>query len=155
MEPGLACIITRFFSWFRGQDSDGNRRKWVFEGVEGEEVPMELSGLSVGKSSIVHVLDVFGGGSSEGRSPAAAATCGVRHHPFVNRTLLTTPLPRTHSHSAPAAPVKKPPPSPPFRPTCHVTTAPSSTTSLPTRVPSACSWRRLETSTYWTRTTRR
>lgn len=61
--------------WFRGEDSDDKKRKWVFEGIEEDQelkVPTELSGPSAGQSSIVHVLDVFLGvdhhnGSSSGR----------------------------------------------------------------------------------------
>ncbi|KAJ8092442.1 hypothetical protein PM082_023695 [Marasmius tenuissimus] len=52
--------------WFRGQDSDTHKRKWVFEGLsdlerEGEGIsePRELSGASAGQSSLVHALDCF------------------------------------------------------------------------------------------------
>ncbi|KAF9265338.1 Indoleamine 2,3-dioxygenase [Marasmius fiardii PR-910] len=47
--------------WFRGEDSDPFKRKWVFEGIseEGLEEPKELSGASAGQSSLVHALDCF------------------------------------------------------------------------------------------------
>ncbi|KAG5350008.1 hypothetical protein C0989_000725 [Termitomyces sp. Mn162] len=48
--------------WFRGEDSDTNGRKWVFEGIEEDpslKTPTELSGPSAGQSSLIHVLDVF------------------------------------------------------------------------------------------------
>ncbi|RDB28528.1 Indoleamine 2,3-dioxygenase 1 [Hypsizygus marmoreus] len=48
--------------WLRGEDSDVNKRKWVFEGLEEDpslKTPTELSGPSAGQSSMVHVLDVF------------------------------------------------------------------------------------------------
>ncbi|KAF9449443.1 Indoleamine 2,3-dioxygenase [Macrolepiota fuliginosa MF-IS2] len=48
--------------WFRGEDSDVKKRKWVFEGVEEDPTlrqPTELSGPSAGQSSLVHVLDIF------------------------------------------------------------------------------------------------
>lgn len=48
--------------WFRGEDSDTQKRKWVFEGVEEDPTlrqPTELSGPSAGQSSLVHVLDIF------------------------------------------------------------------------------------------------
>ncbi|KAF8625230.1 hypothetical protein AX17_006896 [Amanita inopinata Kibby_2008] len=58
--------------WFRGEDSDVNKRKWVFEGIEDDpelDVPTELSGPSAGQSSIVHVLDVFLGIEHPSPSP--------------------------------------------------------------------------------------
>ncbi|KAF8992282.1 hypothetical protein BDQ17DRAFT_1459564 [Cyathus striatus] len=48
--------------WFRGEDSDINHRKWVYEGIDDYpelKTPTELSGPSAGQSSIVHVLDLF------------------------------------------------------------------------------------------------
>ncbi|TFK61105.1 Indoleamine 2,3-dioxygenase [Pluteus cervinus] len=48
--------------WFRGEDSDLLKRKWVFEGVDEDPTlsqPEELSGPSAGQSSMVHVLDIF------------------------------------------------------------------------------------------------
>lgn len=48
--------------WFRGQDSDRNKRKWVFDGLEQDpslREPTELSGPSAGQSSLVHALDIF------------------------------------------------------------------------------------------------
>ncbi|KAH8824819.1 Indoleamine 2,3-dioxygenase [Flagelloscypha sp. PMI_526] len=57
--------------WFRGEDSDPLKRKWVFEGLEDEpdlEDPTELSGPSAGQSSVIHVLDAFLGVAT--RSPS-------------------------------------------------------------------------------------
>ena len=53
--------------WFRGEDSGsssrgGEKRKWVFEGMEMDETlkePTELSGPSAGQSSLIHALDAF------------------------------------------------------------------------------------------------
>jgi len=112
--------------WFRGQDSDDNGRKWVFEGVEEEEegvrVPMELSGPSAGQSSIVHVLDVFLGVDHQGGSrqqhqqpqppPVASTSSAPSSLLFPPPSLSSTgpPLPRpplvSTSQSAPAGPVK-------------------------------------------------
>jgi len=43
--------------WFRGEDSDPARRKWMFQGVEKQ--PTDLSGPSAGQSALIHALDVF------------------------------------------------------------------------------------------------
>lgn len=48
--------------WFSGVDSDRQKRKWVFEGIEMDptlKVPVEVSGPSAGQSSLVHALDIF------------------------------------------------------------------------------------------------
>ncbi|KAG6910272.1 hypothetical protein DXG01_012084 [Tephrocybe rancida] len=48
--------------WFRGVDSDPNKRPWVFAGIEADpslQQPTELSGPSAGQSSLVHALDIF------------------------------------------------------------------------------------------------
>ncbi|KAF8072250.1 Indoleamine 2,3-dioxygenase [Lyophyllum atratum] len=58
--------------WFRGEDSDVKKRKWVFEGLEEDpslKTPTELSGPSAGQSSMVHVLDVFLGVDHQSSSP--------------------------------------------------------------------------------------
>ncbi|KAG6811814.1 hypothetical protein H0H92_005673 [Tricholoma furcatifolium] len=58
--------------WLRGEDSDENRRKWIFEGIEQDpslEIPKELCGPSAGQSSMVHVLDVFLGIDHQPTSP--------------------------------------------------------------------------------------
>ena len=60
------CDPTRFYyeirPWFRGVDSDGANRPWVFEGIELDpslHEPTELSGPSAGQSSLIHALDIF------------------------------------------------------------------------------------------------
>ncbi|KAF8896020.1 hypothetical protein BD779DRAFT_1493475 [Infundibulicybe gibba] len=60
------CDPERYYNevrpWFRGEDSDLEDRKWVFEGAEEDpdlRTPTELSGPSAGQSSLVHVLDIF------------------------------------------------------------------------------------------------
>ena len=48
--------------WFRGEDSDLLKRKWVFQGISEDpslSEPKELSGPSAGQSSMIHVLDIF------------------------------------------------------------------------------------------------
>jgi indoleamine 2,3-dioxygenase len=61
--------------WLRGADSDINKRKWVFEGIESDpelHEPTELSGPSAGQSSLIHALDIFLG--IEGHSPSSSST---------------------------------------------------------------------------------
>ncbi|KAG6904800.1 hypothetical protein DXG01_007069 [Tephrocybe rancida] len=74
--------------WFNGEDSDANRRKWIFEGLDDDpslKVPTELSGPSAGQSSMIHVLDVF---------------LGVDHHSSADRpsfmSRMQTYMPRNH-----------------------------------------------------------
>ena len=72
MDVRRGCDPDRYFNlvrpWFRGEDSDVRKRKWVFEGMgeatmswsEGAvQEPLDLSGPSAGQSSVVHVLDIF------------------------------------------------------------------------------------------------
>lgn len=68
MDVRGGCNPDRYYNlvrpWFRGEDSDVQKRKWIFEGLdearlEGIPEPMELSGPSAGQSSLVHVLDIF------------------------------------------------------------------------------------------------
>ncbi|KAG6864594.1 hypothetical protein C0991_008446 [Blastosporella zonata] len=66
MDVRKGCIPEVYYNevrpWFRGEDSDENKRKWEFEGLEEDpslKTPTELSGPSAGQSSIVHLLDVF------------------------------------------------------------------------------------------------
>jgi indoleamine 2,3-dioxygenase len=74
--------------WFRGQDSDLKKRKWIYEGVEEEGLshPTELSGPSAGQSSLVHVLDVFLGVDHQSKAPNKPS--------FMSRML--TYMPRNH-----------------------------------------------------------
>ncbi|KAF6755277.1 Indoleamine 2,3-dioxygenase [Ephemerocybe angulata] len=87
------CDPERYYSlvrpWFRGEDSDLKKRKWVFEGVEDEQdlsPPRELSGPSAGQSSIVHVLDVFLGVDHQSKNSNKPS--------FMSRML--TYMPRNH-----------------------------------------------------------
>ncbi|KAK0236233.1 Indoleamine 2,3-dioxygenase [Armillaria nabsnona] len=47
--------------WFKGADSDPQKREWTFEGLDESDIayPSELSGPSAGQSSLVHALDIF------------------------------------------------------------------------------------------------
>lgn len=48
--------------WFSGQDSDPNKRPWVFDGIDEHpdlEHPVHLSGPSAGQSTLIHSLDIF------------------------------------------------------------------------------------------------
>lgn len=48
--------------WFRGADSDTQKRKWLFEGIELDptlQEPTEVSGPSAGQSALIHALDIF------------------------------------------------------------------------------------------------
>lgn len=76
--------------WFRGEDSDIQKRKWVFEGIEQDPSlrhPTELSGPSAGQSSLVHVLDIFLGVNHE--------ACATPNKPsFMSR--MQTYMPKNH-----------------------------------------------------------
>ncbi|KAF9476208.1 Indoleamine 2,3-dioxygenase [Pholiota conissans] len=77
--------------WFRGEDSDENKRSWVFEGVGpgGDpelHVPKELSGPSAGQSSMIHILDIFFGVDHQASSPGKP--------PFMVR--MQSYMPRNH-----------------------------------------------------------
>ncbi|KAG6873476.1 hypothetical protein C0995_015179 [Termitomyces sp. Mi166 len=76
--------------WFRGEDSDPNGRKWVFEGIEDDpslKKPTALSGPSAGQSSLIHVLDVFLGVDHQLSSPGCQSS-------FMSR--MQTYMPRNH-----------------------------------------------------------
>jgi indoleamine 2,3-dioxygenase len=64
--------------WLRGADSDLNRRKWVFEGLDAYpdlHEPTELSGPSAGQSALIHALDIFlGVDAHESISPTTSAS---------------------------------------------------------------------------------
>jgi indoleamine 2,3-dioxygenase len=75
--------------WFRGEDSDEHKRKWIFEGVEEYpelHIPKELSGPSAGQSSMIHVLDIFLGVDHQATSPGQP--------PFMSR--MQSYMPRNH-----------------------------------------------------------
>ncbi|KAJ3542121.1 hypothetical protein NMY22_g3627 [Coprinellus aureogranulatus] len=86
------CNPERYYNlvrpWFRGEDSDLKKRKWVYEGAEEEGLaqPTELSGPSAGQSSLVHVLDVFLGVDHQSKTPDKPS--------FMSRML--TYMPRNH-----------------------------------------------------------
>lgn len=68
MDVRQLCNPDRYYNlvrpWFRGEDSNVHKRKWMFEGMEdamleGVPEPIDLSGPSAGQSSLVHALDIF------------------------------------------------------------------------------------------------
>jgi indoleamine 2,3-dioxygenase len=76
--------------WFRGEDTDKYKRKWIFEGVEEDptlQQPTELSGPSAGQSALVHVLDIYLGVDHQ-----ASAT--PERPSFMSRMLVY--MPRNH-----------------------------------------------------------
>ncbi|OCH89689.1 Indoleamine 2,3-dioxygenase [Obba rivulosa] len=75
--------------WFKGADSDPQKRRWIFEGMERDpslKYPPELSGPSAGQSSLIHALDVF---------------LGVDRYSHTNFPL-TRPKPKTATPHPPA-----------------------------------------------------
>ncbi|KXN87276.1 Indoleamine 2,3-dioxygenase [Leucoagaricus sp. SymC.cos] len=73
--------------WLRGEDSDAGKRKWIFEGVDENQQPAELSGPSAGQSALVHVLDIYLGVDHQ-----ASAT--PQKPSFMNRMQIY--MPRNH-----------------------------------------------------------
>ncbi|EMD31468.1 hypothetical protein CERSUDRAFT_119688 [Gelatoporia subvermispora B] len=93
--------------WFKGADSDPQKRRWVFEGMERDpalKYPPELSGPSAGQSSLIHALDVF---------------LGVDRYSHTN-----FPLARAGTKPPAAAPAPEPAPPPPAS-TASFSSAPS------------------------------
>ncbi|KAK7030372.1 hypothetical protein VNI00_014116 [Paramarasmius palmivorus] len=75
--------------WFRGEDSDESKRKWVFEGLEdheGIEEPKELSGASAGQSSLIHSLDCFLGVDNVRPSPEGKPSFMARMQVYMPRS---------------------------------------------------------------------
>ena len=91
--------------WFRGEDSDPGKRKWIFEGLDDHpelEEPTELSGSSAGQSPLVHALDIFLGTDQHSHSTSAAEKAEFlarmqsymsRHHRNFLRHLSVNPRP--------------------------------------------------------------
>ena len=91
--------------WFRGEDSDPGKRRWIFEGLEDHpelESPTELSGSSAGQSPLVHALDIFLGVDQHSHSPSSAEKAAFlarmklymsRHHRNFLRHLSVNPRP--------------------------------------------------------------
>ncbi|RDB29303.1 Indoleamine 2,3-dioxygenase 1 [Hypsizygus marmoreus] len=89
----------RIRPWFRGEDSDPLKRKWVFEGIEEDptlRVPTELSGPSAGQSSLVHALDIFLGVDqySHSSSLAGSSSTTATKSAFLDR--MQQYMPRHH-----------------------------------------------------------
>lgn len=89
--------------WLRGEDSDKEKRKWVFEGVEEDpnlQHPIELSGPSAGQSALIHVLDIYLGvdhqASATPQRPSFMSRMQIympkNHRMFLNH-LATNPRP--------------------------------------------------------------
>jgi indoleamine 2,3-dioxygenase len=91
--------------WFRGEDSDPRKRKWIFEGLEDHpelDEPTELSGPSAGQSPLVHALDIFLGVEQYSLSQPAVEKASFlarmqsymsRHHRNFLRHLSVNPRP--------------------------------------------------------------
>ncbi|TFK36761.1 tryptophan 2,3-dioxygenase [Crucibulum laeve] len=82
--------------WFRGEDSDPNGRKWIWEGIEQDSTlsqPTELSGPSAGQSSLVHALDVFLGVDKYSHDASLTGTSSS----FVSTPLVPSPIPAVKS----------------------------------------------------------
>lgn len=79
---------SRVRPWFRGEDSDPFKRKWVFEGLADDHTlaqPEELSGPSAGQSSIVHVLDIYLGVDHQAASTPARPSFMSRMQRYMPR----------------------------------------------------------------------
>ncbi|KAH9924101.1 Indoleamine 2,3-dioxygenase-domain-containing protein [Amylocystis lapponica] len=80
--------------WFRGADSDPQKRKWVFEGIELDatlQAPAELSGPSAGQSPLVHALDTFLGVDRYSHSNFLAQGAGSAPAPTPTATFSSAP----------------------------------------------------------------
>ncbi|THV06382.1 Indoleamine 2,3-dioxygenase [Dendrothele bispora CBS 962.96] len=101
-DPSIYYNVVR--PWFRGEDSDVNKRRWIFEGVDElvrsgtlAKLPSELSGASAGQSSLIHALDIFLG--VDNRRPVVVSKSGddttpVKIPSFLER--MKTYMPRKH-----------------------------------------------------------
>ncbi|KAJ7767174.1 Indoleamine 2,3-dioxygenase [Mycena metata] len=100
------CDPTAFYTairpWFRGADSDPNKRTWAFEGLDSDPswtYPSELSGPSAGQSSLIHALDMFLGVAEFSHAPGLTGasptkTDTTQKSPFLERMQLY--MPRHH-----------------------------------------------------------
>ncbi|KAJ7015771.1 tryptophan 2,3-dioxygenase [Mycena alexandri] len=100
------CDPTVFYTairpWFRGADSDPNKRTWAFDGLDSDPswtYPSELSGPSAGQSSLIHALDMFLGvaefSHASGLTGASSTkTDTTKKSPFLERMQLY--MPRHH-----------------------------------------------------------
>ncbi|KAF5334863.1 hypothetical protein D9758_014276 [Tetrapyrgos nigripes] len=97
------CDPTAYYNvvrpWFRGEDSDEKKRKWVFEGLDEllgagtlAKSPTELSGASAGQSSLIHTLDIFLG--VDNRRPVPSKSNAESEPSFLER--MKSYMPRKH-----------------------------------------------------------
>ncbi|KAJ7471377.1 Indoleamine 2,3-dioxygenase [Mycena galericulata] len=94
------CDPTAFYTsirpWFRGADSDPNKRRWEFEGLDSDPswvYPSELSGPSAGQSALIHALDMFLGVDEFSHSAALTGST-TKKSAFLARMQLY--MPRHH-----------------------------------------------------------
>jgi indoleamine 2,3-dioxygenase len=83
--------------WLVGADSDPNKRKWIFEGIERDpslREPIHLSGSSAAQSALIQALDIFLGIAKPHSGPVADASSTSLSAPFAQR--MRVYMPRRH-----------------------------------------------------------
>ncbi|KAJ7111934.1 Indoleamine 2,3-dioxygenase [Mycena epipterygia] len=97
------CDPTAFYKdirpWFRGADSDPNKRRWEFEGLDSDpsfDYPSELSGPSAGQSSLIHALDMFLGVDEFSHSAALTGSSSAQTKKSAFLVRMQLYMPRHH-----------------------------------------------------------